>query len=71
MMYGYRARIGYTSPPASTEVFPYEFYAVVPKGITLVLTTLAVADVTPEEVARSMTHLRTHWERRYGLVEVG
>jgi maleate cis-trans isomerase len=53
MMYGYRARIGYTSPPASTEVFPYEFYAVVPKGVTLVLTTLAVADVTPEEVARS------------------
>lgn len=52
-MYGYRARIGYTSPPATTEVFPYEFYAVVPKGVTLVLTTLAVMDVTPEEVARS------------------
>jgi len=29
------------------------------------------ADITPEEVARCMTHLRTHWERRYGLVEVG
>jgi maleate isomerase len=53
MMYGYRARIGYTSPPASTEVFPYEFYAVVPKGVTLVLTTLAIADLTPEEVAQS------------------
>jgi maleate isomerase len=53
MMYGYRARIGYTSPLASTEVFPYEFYEVVPKGVTLVITTLAVIDVTPEEVARS------------------
>jgi maleate cis-trans isomerase len=52
-MYGYRARIGYTSPPASTEVFPYEFYAVAPKGVTLVLTTLAIADLTPEEVAES------------------
>jgi maleate isomerase len=52
-IYGHRARIGYTSPPATTEVFPYEFYAVVPRGVTLVLTTLAVMDVTPEEVARS------------------
>ena len=52
-MYGYRARIGYTSPPASTEVFPYEFYSVVPKGVTLVGTTLAVVEGTAEEVARS------------------
>ena len=28
-------------------------------------------DITPEEVSRSMVHLKTHWERRYGLVEVG
>jgi ATP-dependent DNA helicase RecG len=28
-------------------------------------------DIAPEEVARSMTHLHAHWERRYGLVEVG
>jgi ATP-dependent DNA helicase RecG len=28
-------------------------------------------DVSADEVARSMTHLKTHWERRYGLVEVG
>ncbi len=28
-------------------------------------------EITPEELARSMTHLRTHWERHYGLVEVG
>jgi ATP-dependent DNA helicase RecG len=29
------------------------------------------ADVSPEEVSRSMVHLKSHWERRYGLVEVG
>jgi maleate cis-trans isomerase len=53
MMYGYRARIGYTSPLAQTEVFPYEFYGLVPKGVTLVLTTLAVADRTRDELERS------------------
>jgi maleate isomerase len=55
MMYGYRARIGYTSPFAATEVFPYEFYGTVPKGVTLVITTLAVADRTPDELERSYT----------------
>ena len=34
-MYGYRARIGYTSPPSATEVFPYEFYRMVPRGARL------------------------------------
>ena len=53
MMYGYRARIGYTSPLAATEVFPYEFYDLVPKGVTLVMTTLAVADRTRDELERS------------------
>jgi hypothetical protein len=33
-MYGHRARIGYTSPPLTTEVFPYEFYKIVPEGVT-------------------------------------
>lgn len=28
-------------------------------------------DVTKEEVETVMNHLRTHWQRRYGLVEVG
>lgn len=41
-MYGYRARIGYTSPPLTTEVFPYEFYKIVPAGVTLVITSLAI-----------------------------
>ena len=33
-MYGRRARIGYTSPPLTTEIFPYEFYKIVPDGVT-------------------------------------
>ena len=48
-VYGYRARIGYTSPPVVTEVFPYEFYRIAPEGVTLGVTTLAILDVTAEE----------------------
>lgn len=53
-MYGHRARIGYTSPPYLTETFPYEFYRMVPDGVTLVLTTLAIKRLTGEETARSV-----------------
>lgn len=53
MVYGHRARIGYTSPPAATEVFPYEFYLAAPEGVTLVLTTLAIVELSPQEVDRS------------------
>ena len=53
-MYGYRARSGYTSPPYLTETFPYEFYKMVPEGVTLVLTTLAIRQLTEKEVAWSV-----------------
>lgn len=52
-MYGYRARIGYTSPPAATEVFPYEFYKIVPDGVTLVINTLPLVNRTSDEVDRA------------------
>jgi maleate isomerase len=52
-IYGYRARIGYTSPPLTTEIFPYEFYKIVPAGVTLVLTTLAIVVRSKEEIDRS------------------
>jgi maleate isomerase len=48
--YGHRARIGYTCPPPIAEVFPYEFYKIVPDGVTLALTTLAVQAPTKSEV---------------------
>src|SRR6516225_7163725 len=49
-IYGHRARIGYTCPPLSAEVFPYEFYKLVPAGVTLVITTLTVIEQSQSEV---------------------
>lgn len=53
-VYGYRARIGYTSPPVVTEVFPYEFYRIAPEGVTLGITTLAILHVNAGEMEESM-----------------
>jgi maleate isomerase len=52
-IYGHRARIGYTSPPLTTEVFPYEFYKMAPAGVTLVITTLAIVVRSKDEVDQS------------------
>ena len=52
-MYGHRARIGYTSPPLTTEIFPYEFYKIVPEGVTLVVTSLAIVVRSKDEVDQS------------------
>ena len=52
-MYGHRARIGYTSPPLTTEIFPYEFYKIVPDGVTLVVTSLAIVVRCKDEVDQS------------------
>jgi maleate isomerase len=52
-IYGHRARIGYTSPPLTSEIFPYEFYKIVPEGVTLVITTLAIVERSNSEVERS------------------
>src|SRR5262245_36664495 len=52
-IYGHRARIGYTSPPLTTEVFPYEFYKIVPAGVTLVVTSLAIVVRSKSEVDQS------------------
>lgn len=51
--YGHRARIGYTSPPLTSEIFPYEFYKLVPDGVTLLLTSLDVWDHTGSELQDS------------------
>ena len=51
--YGHRARIGYTSPPLTTEVFPYEFYQIVPRGVSLVVTSLAIITRTKDELDQS------------------
>src|SRR3978361_845529 len=52
-IYGHRARIGSPSPPLTTEIFPYEFYKIVPAGVTLVITTLAIVVRSKAEVDQS------------------
>ena len=42
-----------TSPPLTSEVFPYEFYKIVPDGVTLVITTLAIVERSRSEVEQS------------------
>ncbi len=53
--YGYRARIGYTSPPLTSEIFPYEFYKLAPDGVTLLLTSLDVWEHSGTELEDSYT----------------
>jgi maleate isomerase len=53
-MYGYRARIGYCSPPYVTEVFCSEFYQMAPPGVTLMLTTLAITSLTSAATKEQM-----------------
>ena len=62
-MLGQRARIGYCSPPFVTETFPYEFYMMVPDGVTLLITTLEIRTRTAEEVEAS--HQRSLVAARY------
>jgi maleate cis-trans isomerase len=60
-MYGYRARIGYCSPPFVTETFCHEFYQMAPKGVTLIITTLAVRSLSAPSTAQQMneSHARS------------
>ena len=60
-MYGHRARIGYCSPPYVTETFCTEFYMMAPKGVTLMLTTLAITSLTSESTKDDMakSHARS------------
>ncbi len=54
-MYGYRARIGYCSPPFVTENFCHEFYRMAPDGVTLMITTLSVKTLDREVVKEEMS----------------
>ncbi len=62
-MLGHRARIGYCSPPFVTETFPFEFYMMVPDGVTLLITTLEIRTRTKEEVDAS--HQRSVMAAKY------
>jgi maleate isomerase len=52
MMYGHRARIGYTVAAVTTEVFPIDWYKIVPNGVTLMMITLPLGERSPEEVKK-------------------
>jgi maleate isomerase len=50
--YGHRARIGYTVAAVTTEVFPIDWYKIVPDGVTLMMITLPLGDRSPEDVKK-------------------
>ena len=52
-IYGHRARIGYVCPPSIAEIVPYEFYQIVPEGVTLVITTLTVTAPSKAQVEQA------------------
>ena len=60
-MYGSRVTIGYCSPPLVTETFCYEFYKMAPKGVTLMITTLAVTNMKPPTILAQLaeSHARS------------
>lgn len=71
-MYGYRARIGYCSPPFVTETFCHEFAMMAPKGVTLMIKTLAIKSLTHEKTRESMeeSHARSIEAAKY-MAEAG
>jgi maleate isomerase len=51
-MYGHRARIGYTVAAVTTEIFPIDFYKIVPDGVTLMMVMLPLGERSPEDVKK-------------------
>lgn len=57
--YGWRARIGFVTPTPVAENNPYEFYLMAPEGVTIVLTSLGVLDLTQEQYDRALGRLES------------
>ncbi|MEA2987003.1 MAG: maleate isomerase [Alphaproteobacteria bacterium] len=51
-MYGHRARIGYTVAAVTTEVFPIDWYKIVPDGVTLMMVMLPLGERSPDDVKK-------------------
>lgn len=49
-MYGWRGRVG-SIGATPTDIFPYEFYKIVPPGLTIMPTTLSIHLMTAQELA--------------------
>jgi maleate isomerase len=51
-IYGYRARIGYTVATVTTEVFPIDFYKIVPNGVSLMMVMLPLGERSAKDVEK-------------------
>ena len=49
---GHRARIGYTVAAVTTEVYPIDWYRVVPDGVSLMMITLPLGERSSEDVEK-------------------
>ena len=49
---GHRARIGYTVAAVTTEVYPIDWYRVVPDGVSLMMITLPLGERSPNDVEK-------------------
>lgn len=55
--YGWRARIGFLAPGVVQEGLLYEFYQIAPAGVTLVVATLGLTDVTVEATEEALKQI--------------
>ncbi len=51
-MYGTRARIGYTVATVTTEVFPIDWYKIVPEGVSLMMWMLPLGERSAKDVEK-------------------
>ncbi|MFM1816815.1 MAG: hypothetical protein RLZ98_3510 [Pseudomonadota bacterium] len=51
-IYGHRARIGYTVAAVTTEIYPIDWYKIVPDGVTLMMITLPLGNRSPDDVQK-------------------
>jgi maleate isomerase len=51
-IHGHRARIGYTVAAVTTEVYPIDWYRIVPDGVSLMMITLPLGDRSKNDVEK-------------------
>ncbi len=51
-IHGHRARIGYTVAAVTTEVYPIDWYRIVPDGVSLMMITLPLGDRSEDDVKK-------------------
>lgn len=74
-IHGHRARIGYTVAAVTTEVYPIDWYRIVPDGVSLMMITLPLGTRSKEDVENcyriSIESARTMAEAGADLVILG